>query len=97
MAIHYLEDLAAGQHYRTGLHQLDANRIKTFAAEFDPQPFHMDEIAATRFHLSRIICQRMAHRRVDYAIACGRRVPSRGRLHRRRYRGVPMAASGAAS
>jgi acyl dehydratase len=27
---------------------VDARQIKAFAAEFDPQPFHLDEEAASR-------------------------------------------------
>jgi acyl dehydratase len=42
----YLEDFAAGQTYRSGRLQIDKGRIKTFGAEFDPQPFHLDEEAA---------------------------------------------------
>ena len=42
----YLEDFAAGQIYRSGRLRVDEERIKTFAAEFDPQPFHLDGDAA---------------------------------------------------
>ena len=42
----YLEDVAVGQVYRSGTLRVDEERIKTFAAEFDPQPFHLDEKAA---------------------------------------------------
>ncbi len=42
----YLEDLAVGQRFTTASHALDAAQIKAFAAEFDPQPFHLDEAAA---------------------------------------------------
>jgi acyl dehydratase len=42
----YLEDFAVGQIFRSGRLPIDAERIKTFAAEFDPQPFHLDEAAA---------------------------------------------------
>ena len=42
----YLEDFAAGQTFRSGRLQIDKERIKTFGAEFDPQPFHLDEEAA---------------------------------------------------
>lgn len=42
----YLEDLAPGQKYRSGKLSIDARQIKEFAAEFDPQPFHLDEVAA---------------------------------------------------
>jgi acyl dehydratase len=43
----YLEDFAAGQIYRSGTVSVDVERIKSFAAEFDPQPFHLDEAAAS--------------------------------------------------
>ena len=46
MTERYLEDFAVGQTFRSGQRQIDAERIKTFAAEFDPQPFHLDETAA---------------------------------------------------
>jgi acyl dehydratase len=39
----YLDDLHVGQRFKSGTHTLDAAQIKAFAAEFDPQPFHMDE------------------------------------------------------
>lgn len=42
----YLEDLAVGQTFQSGTHTLDAAQIKAFAAQFDPQPFHLDEQAA---------------------------------------------------
>ena len=42
----YLEDFAVGQTFRSLRLRVDADHIKTFAAEFDPQPFHLDEAAA---------------------------------------------------
>jgi acyl dehydratase len=47
MTERYLEDFEAGQTFRSGRIRIDADRIKSFAAEFDPQPFHLDETAAT--------------------------------------------------
>lgn len=47
MTMRYLEDFEAGQTFRSGRIRIDADRIKSFAAEFDPQPFHLDERAAT--------------------------------------------------
>ena len=44
----YLEDLAVGQKFGSGRARVDAEAIKAFAAEFDPQPFHLDEEAANR-------------------------------------------------
>jgi len=44
----YLEDFAAGQIYGSGCITVEEDRIKTFAAEFDPQPFHLDEDSARR-------------------------------------------------
>ncbi|MGA2336556.1 MAG: MaoC family dehydratase [Terriglobales bacterium] len=48
----YLEDLYVGQRFTSGTYRMDEERIKAFAAEFDPQPFHLDEAAAqaTVFH-----------------------------------------------
>jgi len=42
----YLEDLHVGRKFRSGTHAVDAQQIKSFAAEFDPQPFHLNEEAA---------------------------------------------------
>lgn len=42
----FLEDLYIGQHFQSDEHVLDAEQIKAFAAQFDPQPFHLDEAAA---------------------------------------------------
>lgn len=42
----YLEDLSVGDRFMSGEHALDAQQIKRFAEQFDPQPFHVDEEAA---------------------------------------------------
>ena len=42
----YLDDLAPGQTFRSGRLTVDEVQIKSFAAAFDPQPFHLDEGAA---------------------------------------------------
>src|ERR687891_1037663 len=43
----HLEDFAPGQVYGGASRaRVDPERVKTFAAEFDPQPFHLDENAA---------------------------------------------------
>jgi acyl dehydratase len=45
MSLLYLEDLEVGQRFQSGEYEMTAERIKAFAAEFDPQPFHLDEAA----------------------------------------------------
>jgi acyl dehydratase len=52
MAELYLEDFAVGQRFISATHRLDADQIKAFAAQFDPQPFHLDDAAAEKsfFH-----------------------------------------------
>jgi acyl dehydratase len=42
----YFEDFEVGQKFRSGAIEVTPERIKSFAAEFDPQPFHLDEQAA---------------------------------------------------
>ena len=46
MSDRYLEDFAVGQKFGSGRLRIDEERIKSFAREFDPQPFHLDEAAA---------------------------------------------------
>jgi len=46
MTRRYLEDFALGQKFGSGRLTIDEQRIKSFAAEFDPQPFHLDDEAA---------------------------------------------------
>jgi acyl dehydratase len=42
----YLDDLQVGQHFTTASQVMNAAEIKAFAAQFDPQPFHLSEEAA---------------------------------------------------
>jgi acyl dehydratase len=44
----YLEEFAVGQMFRSGALRIERERALEFAAEFDPQPFHLDESAALR-------------------------------------------------
>ena len=46
MTERYLEDFAIAQTFGSGRLRVDEERIKSFAAEFDPQPFHLDDVAA---------------------------------------------------
>jgi acyl dehydratase len=43
----YLDEFEAGQKFGSGRLLVEAARIKSFAAEFDPQPFHLDENIAS--------------------------------------------------
>jgi acyl dehydratase len=43
---HYLDDLTVGQRFVSGTHTMDAAEMQHFAAEFDPQPFHLDDAVA---------------------------------------------------
>lgn len=43
----YLEDLFVEQRFRAGPLAVTTDEIKAFATKFDPQPFHLDEDAAT--------------------------------------------------
>lgn len=47
MNARHLDDYAVGQTFGSGRLTVDADGIKAFAAAFDPQPFHLDEAAAT--------------------------------------------------
>jgi acyl dehydratase len=42
----YFDDLAVGRRFVSAARALDADAIKAFARDYDPQPFHTDEAAA---------------------------------------------------
>ncbi len=42
----YLEDFHEGRRFVSASREITAAAIKAFAAEFDPQPFHLNEAAA---------------------------------------------------
>ena len=43
--LRYFEDLQIGQKFASPSLRIDTEAIKSFAAEFDPQPFHLDDKA----------------------------------------------------
>jgi acyl dehydratase len=53
-AVLYLDDLAVGRRFVTRSVTLTLEGCKAFAAEFDPQPFHLDDDAAQRSVFGRI-------------------------------------------
>jgi len=42
----YLDDLSVGQRFTSGTLTVTEADIKAFAAQYDPQPFHLDDAAA---------------------------------------------------
>jgi acyl dehydratase len=50
----YLEDFVVGQKFGSGRISVTPERIKRFAAEFDPQPFHLSEEAAAKSLFKRL-------------------------------------------
>jgi acyl dehydratase len=48
MSGQYLEDFAVGQVYRSGRLRIDKDQIVAFAAQFDPQSYHLDEDAGRK-------------------------------------------------
>jgi acyl dehydratase len=48
MTAQYLEDYAVGQIYWSGKKRVVKDEIVAFATEFDPQFYHLDEVAALK-------------------------------------------------
>jgi acyl dehydratase len=46
--IEWFDDLILGMRFKSPEKQVTREEIKRFAAEFDPQPYHLDETAAER-------------------------------------------------
>ncbi|MGA2737426.1 MAG: MaoC family dehydratase [Bryobacteraceae bacterium] len=73
----YLEDLHVGQRFTSGSYRIDERHIKAFAAEFDPQPFHLDAaagqasifggLAASGWHTAAITMRLMVAGGVPFA------------------------------
>jgi acyl dehydratase len=65
----FFEDIEVGQRREFGSFTFTADEIKTFAAQFDPQPFHLDEaagrnsllggLAASGWHVASV-CMKLA-------------------------------------
>jgi len=52
----FLEDLAPGQVFTSEVRAVvDADSIKRFAGEFDPQPFHLDETSARPTFFKKLV------------------------------------------
>jgi len=52
--VKYFEDIQVGETFELGRHTFTADEIKAFAQRFDPQPFHVDEAAATQSHFGAL-------------------------------------------
>jgi acyl dehydratase len=87
----YFEDIAVGERASFGSHTFTADEIKSFAARFDPQPFHMDEAAAARSHFGALIASGWHTVAVWMRLAMRYR---RGEDEARRARGEPFAELG---
>jgi len=61
-----LEDSVYRQRFTSVVHHMDAARIKCFVAEFDPQLFHLDEVAAAQRSL-RVVSKRLHTLAIFYA------------------------------
>jgi acyl dehydratase len=46
--IEWFDDIAVGMRFTSSERTITREDIKRFASEFDPQPFHLDEVAAER-------------------------------------------------
>jgi acyl dehydratase len=67
----YLDDLQIGQRFTSEAYSLDDDMIKSFAGEFDPQPFHLDGqaaqetlfggLAASGWHTAAITMRLLVH------------------------------------
>jgi acyl dehydratase len=87
----FFDDIRVGDTVEVGRHTFTAAAIKSFAARFDPQPFHLDEAAAERSHF-RQLCASGWHTACVWMrllIECRRREDED-----RRTRGEPVAALG---
>jgi acyl dehydratase len=55
--IRYLEDFSVGETFLSRSITVDADQIKAFASQFDPQPFHLDEQAAKSTFFGELVAR----------------------------------------
>ena len=55
----YFEDLSVGDVYEVGKHTVTKSEIVSFAEQFDPQPFHVDEKAAKESIFGELVASGM--------------------------------------
>jgi acyl dehydratase len=85
--MNFYEDLQVGQRREVGAYTFTAEAIKTFAAKYDPQRFHLDEeegrkslfggLAASGWHVGSVCMKMMVadgQRRMREAVARGEQV-----------------------
>jgi acyl dehydratase len=96
MTKRYLEDFAVGQTFGSGRVRVDKERIKRFAAEFDPQPFHLDEDAARDTIFRGLVASGGYTAALTMRLVVESDLKPACRIHRRGLRGVALAAAGAA-
>src|SRR5262249_32601175 len=51
----YFDDLQVGQRFTSGTHEIEEEQIRTFAKQFDPQPFPLDPEAAKETFFSGLV------------------------------------------
>ncbi len=50
----YYEDMVVGEIQRFGAYAVTREDVVAFASKFDPQPFHLDDVAAAATHFGRL-------------------------------------------
>ncbi len=81
MSLRYFEDFEVGQILPLAPHTVTRAEIVAFAAEFDPQPFHLDEaaaadtllggLAASGWHTCALFMRMMYHGWISEAASMG--------------------------
>jgi acyl dehydratase len=51
----FFDDIRIGDKVTIGSHLFTAEEIKTFAGQYDPQPFHLDETLARQSHFGALV------------------------------------------
>src|ERR1700752_4713664 len=80
--VFYLDDLRVGQRFTSGRLEIDAEMIRAFAREFDPQPFHLDDAAARATLFGGLAASGWHTPAITMRLLVPGGPPIRGRLHR---------------
>src|ERR1700690_3677567 len=76
----FMDDLKVGDRFTSGEHRIDAEQIREFARQFDPQVFHLDAEAAKRTFFGELVASGWNTAAITMRLLVGGGLPLAGGL-----------------
>lgn len=76
----FMDDLKVGDRFTSGEHRIDAEQIREFARQYDPQVFHLDAEAAKRTFFGELVASGWHTAAITMRLLVGGGLPVAGGL-----------------